>query len=135
MFCVSRFIRCLLERYWRSIVPEIIEREFTPVELFFQALSSSDPPLIGSVEVSAWRSVSRAEAERIGWGDGDENAQMMGTVRKLGPEDVLKLLRERWRLGGRQSLVGWIMMKGPWSEDSTEVLSMTILSARYGSLS
>ncbi|KAK4175934.1 hypothetical protein QBC36DRAFT_330307 [Triangularia setosa] len=259
MLRVSSFVRCILQKYWRAVMPFVIEREFSPVDLFFHAFSSSfDAPsttLIATAKTTSacqwlgrlrglgisggkgldsllnfcrsvrlwegelqrlrfhdceveharllserererarkglyswgwfarlyhsgrqgrgtreavgfmrklsttelheladlwetvWAGVGRevcpststvlevmgnkAQAEGIGWGDGEENAQILGTVMKLGPTDVLKLMRERWRFGSKMSLVSWVRMREPWIEDSTEMLRVAIMSAKH----
>ncbi|KAK0673393.1 hypothetical protein QBC41DRAFT_352601 [Cercophora samala] len=238
----SSFMRCILRKYWRSILPFIIEREFGPVGLFFQALSTAEVAGVENGRVSArellgrlspaggdgggggggrdreldrmmnfcrsiklwegefqrlrfydcevehirlmtdkererfrrglyiwtwfarvhhsgrqsrgtteavsfmrrfsttelhelndvwetvWAAVGRevcpavskvmevigdtALAEGVGWGDGEENVQILGTMMKLGPGDLLRLLRGR-------------------IEDSTEVLSIALLSVKH----
>ncbi|KAK4205598.1 hypothetical protein QBC40DRAFT_270468 [Triangularia verruculosa] len=73
----------------------------------------------------------KAQAENIGWGYGAENALILKTIMRLGPGDLMRLLRERWRLGGKASLVRWVRTKEPWIEDSIEVMGMAILGVKF----
>ncbi|KAK4655738.1 hypothetical protein QC762_305070 [Podospora pseudocomata] len=246
MLAVSSFMRCILQKYWRYILSSIIEREFTPVGLFFQAFETGEVTGVGNrsarewlgrltgvgggrdgrdremdrimnfcrgvklweaefqrfrfydcdvgemrlmngrererfrrglfiwdwfarvhhagrqtrrtaepvafmrrfsttelhelndVWETVWAAVGRevcpsvtavmevigdrSLAERIGWGDGEENRQILGTVMKLGPGDLLRLL-----VGGGGGIGG----EGGWIEDTTEALSMAVLSVRH----
>ncbi|KAK4111158.1 hypothetical protein N656DRAFT_780960 [Canariomyces notabilis] len=70
------------------------------------------PPIPAVLEWSG-NTLTRAEAGRIGWGDLDENGQILATVMKLRPEDILHLLLFRHRYATKESIVDAIRLRHP----------------------
>ncbi|KAK0634706.1 hypothetical protein B0T17DRAFT_502329 [Bombardia bombarda] len=85
-------------------------------------------PSIVTVREQSDNTLSRAEAARIGWGDPIENDQILGTILKLRPEDILHLLTFRHRYATKASLVEFIRLKNPWIENSVETFSRSLMT-------
>lgn len=70
--------------------------------------------------------LSWVEAARVGWGDVVENRQVLRTIMKLRPEDILFLLVNRHRFATKASIIQFARLKNPWIEDSVETFSDAI---------
>lgn len=70
--------------------------------------------------------LSSAEAARVGWGDAVENGQVVLTLVKLRPEDMLHLLVNRHQFATKASIIQFARLKNPWIENSVETFSDSI---------
>ncbi|KAL2260971.1 hypothetical protein VTK26DRAFT_4893 [Humicola hyalothermophila] len=79
--------------------------------------------------VSEWLgyALPTAEVARIGWGDGVENEQILSTIMKLRPEDLLHLLVYRHRYTTRRSVVDFVKLRNPRIDESMETFRDAIL--------
>jgi hypothetical protein len=57
--------------------------------------------------------LTREEGARVGWGDVPENLDIVDTMMKLRPEDVLHLLVYRHRYATKASVVQFVRLKHP----------------------
>ncbi|KAK5660807.1 hypothetical protein OQA88_12175 [Cercophora sp. LCS_1] len=83
-------------------------------------------PSVPAVRRQSGHILSWAEASRVGWGDIVENNQVLGTIMKLRPEDILHLLVNRHRFATKASIIQFARFKNPWIEDSIETFSDSI---------
>ncbi|KAK0626110.1 hypothetical protein B0T14DRAFT_93879 [Immersiella caudata] len=83
-------------------------------------------PSISAVRRQSGHLLSWAEAARVGWGDPVENGQVVRTIMKLRPEDILYLLVNRHRFATKASIIQFARFKNPWIEDSVETFSDSI---------
>ncbi|KAK0651318.1 hypothetical protein B0T16DRAFT_76942 [Cercophora newfieldiana] len=83
-------------------------------------------PSIAAVRRKSGHVLSWAEAARVGWGDAVENSQVVRTMMKLRPEDILYLLVNRHRFATKASIIQFARFKNPWIEDSVETFSDSI---------
>lgn len=99
------------------------------------AVSREVCPSISDVMARSGGSLSWREAERVGWGEEEENEQILGTIMKLRPEDLLRLLVNRHRFATKASVIQFARLKNPVIEDSVETLSdavqITILEREW----
>ncbi|KAK4228386.1 hypothetical protein QBC38DRAFT_156092 [Podospora fimiseda] len=120
----SRFMRglereelCGLKEVW-GVVREGVGREVCP---------SAE-----KVIEQSGNSLSIAEAERIGWGEGTENDHVLATIMRLMPEDILHLLIYRHRYASKTSVIQFARLRNPWIENSMETLSLALRGVRDG---
>ncbi|KAK0705203.1 hypothetical protein B0H67DRAFT_649558 [Lasiosphaeris hirsuta] len=123
LYCRSQILRKLstsqlheLEDMWET-VKWAVQTEICPSADLVQMLS-------GHV-------VTFEEAQRVGWGEGDENRTIHGTIMKLPPDELLYLLVNRHRFTTKRSIIGFIHQKNPWIEDSVETLTDAIQRALW----
>lgn len=57
--------------------------------------------------------LTREEGARVGWGDVTENADIVSTMMKLSPEDLLHLLVYRHRYATKGSVVQFVRLQHP----------------------
>ncbi|KAK4184868.1 hypothetical protein QBC35DRAFT_38526 [Podospora australis] len=74
--------------------------------------------------------LSQEEAERIGWGEYEENRLIRGTIMRLSPEDILHLLVYRHRYATKASVIQFIRLRNPRIEEGIEAFSRGISYAQ-----
>ncbi|KAK0740832.1 hypothetical protein B0T18DRAFT_217662 [Schizothecium vesticola] len=83
-------------------------------------------PSVSAVRQQSGNVLSWVEAARVGWGDVKENRQVLRTIMKLQPEEILFLLVNRHRFATKASIIQFARLKNPWIEDSVETFSDAI---------
>ncbi|KAK4455559.1 hypothetical protein QBC34DRAFT_70101 [Podospora aff. communis PSN243] len=83
-------------------------------------------PSVSAVRRQSGHVLSWAEAARVGWGEPAENGQVVRTIMKLRPEDILHLLVNRHRFATKASVIQFVRFRNPWIEDSVETFSDSI---------
>lgn len=57
--------------------------------------------------------MSKEEATRIGWGEFSDNREIIHTMMKLPPEDLLHLLVYRHRYATKASVIRFVRLRHP----------------------
>ncbi|KAK3901954.1 hypothetical protein C8A05DRAFT_15925 [Staphylotrichum tortipilum] len=84
----------------------------------------------GGVSEFIWswgKLLTEEEGARVGWGDVAENCDILDTMLKLSPENILHLLVYRHRYATKASVVQFIRLRHPRIEDSVETFSHAML--------
>ncbi|KAK4149382.1 hypothetical protein C8A00DRAFT_38024 [Chaetomidium leptoderma] len=96
-------------------------------ETIRRAVGRTVCPSVSVVRGFGGKLLTHEEGARVGWGDIPENLDIVDTMMRLRPEDILHLLVYRHRYATKASVIRFVRLRHPRIEDSVETFSGAIL--------